>query len=148
MLVDQLVAMYKLEPGERFSYNSEENIIRYDPERMKTPLGNQSLLHEIAHASLGHFSYQYDLELFSMEIEAWEETEKLAQIYEIEIDPRYIEECLRSYDHWITKRATCPCCKQFGLQISFSDFLCVVCDSRWVVNTRKDKGVRRILISS
>jgi len=139
---------YNLTPGNRFSYNSETKAIDYVPESMDTPLGKLALLHEIAHANLDHFSYTYDIELFSMEIDAWKETKKLAKKYEVKVNESHIKNCLKSYDYWLTKRATCPKCKTFGHQRSYDLFSCFVCDTYWKVNHRKDREIRRRVIKS
>lgn len=146
MLDIQSVGNYKMIPGERFSYDSGERTIHYVPEAIDTKSGKLAFLHEISHANLGHFSYRYDIELLTMEIEAWEETKRLAEEHKVSIDNEYINDCLSSYDQWITKRATCPKCKTFGLQKSTVLFSCFVCDAKWKVNKRKDREVRRVLI--
>jgi len=117
-VIQALLSEYKCIPGERFSYSSTNKSVTYIPESLETDTGKLALLHEIGHAVLGHFNYKYDLELFSMEIEAWEEAKRLAREYLVEVDLSHISDCLLSYDKWVTKRATCPRCKSFGLQKS------------------------------
>ena len=149
MLVEQLIASkYKLKPGERFSYNSTNNIITYVPNLLKTRVGKLALLHEIAHANLKHYFYNFDIELFTMEIEAWEETKRLAAQYNISLNNIYIEECLSSYDRWLTRRTTCPRCKTFSYQKTNDTFFCYSCDITWKVNKRKDRRVRRVVIQN
>lgn len=147
MQLKEILHEYNCIPGERFSFSSKNNTITYDPEVIESPLGKLSLLHEIAHLKLGHFCYTYDLELFKMEIEAWEETKVLAEKYNIPVNLKYIENCLSSYDKWLTKRATCPRCNSFSLQKSETHFFCVYCESRWKVSANKDKRIMRKLVN-
>ncbi len=148
MLGTQLVSAYNMIPGERFSYSSETKTIQYIPESIETPLGRLALLHEIAHARLGHFSYIYDVELFTMELEAWEETKRLALEYSVEADIEHIENCIESYDKWLTRRATCPKCSTYGHQRNYDLFSCFICDTYWKVNHRKDREIRRMVIKN
>lgn len=148
MIDIQSIGNYKFIPGERFSYDSRKKTIYYVPKALKTKRGKLAFLHEISHANLGHFFYRYDIELLSMEVEAWEETKKLAKKYNVPIDIDYINDCLASYDQWITKRATCPRCRTFGFQKTAIFFSCFVCDAKWKVNKRKDRRVRKILLDS
>lgn len=147
MQVSEIIKEYNCRPGERFAYSSSRKEITYDPDIIETPLGKLSLLHEIAHLKLGHFSYTYDLELFRMEIEAWEETKRLAELYNVQVNDTYIKKCIESYDNWLSKRATCPRCKEFSLQKTETLFLCVSCDSKWRVNPNKDKRIMRKLVN-
>lgn len=102
-----------------------------------------ALLHEVAHKKLGHFDYKYDLQLFEMEKEAWDEVRKAAKELNLSVDEKHIEECLDTYADWVNRRATCPCCHTFGLQKGNNIFKCIECETKWVVNDRKDRRVVR-----
>lgn len=130
-------------PAGYFSYNSVSDIINYDPKQLKTNLGRLSLLHETSHALLGHLNYNYDLELLILEVKAWAKARELVHQFNISIDENYIEECLDSYDYWVSARATCPNCSTFCLQTEKNLFRCFVCGIRWRVSDRKDCQVRR-----
>ncbi|MCL5093601.1 MAG: hypothetical protein M1355_00475 [Patescibacteria group bacterium] len=146
-MIQTLLKEYKCVPGERFAYSSQNKSITFIAESMRTPAGKLALLHEIAHMKLGHFSYKYDLELFKMEIDAWEEAKVMAKEYLVKVDESHIDDCLLSYDKWVTKRATCPRCKSFGLQKTETLFSCVSCDSQWKVNKSRNKRILRKLIN-
>jgi len=47
----------------------------------------------------------------------------------------------------LTKRATCPDCKNFSLQRGRDSYGCFVCGAKWVVNWRKDRRVKRTIVS-
>jgi hypothetical protein len=130
-------------PASYFSYDSSEDIINYDPKRLKSIEGKVSLLHEIAHQQLGHFHYNYDLELFMMEVEAWHLTRELAYKHGLAINDEYIEECIDTYDSWVEARANCPKCETFCLQEAEAQYHCFRCDTRWKVSTDLSVSVRR-----
>jgi len=71
MPVEELIQKYECIPGERFSYSSSNNLITYDPEAIETPFGKLSLLHEIAHLKLGHFSYKSDFRKLRKRLPFW-----------------------------------------------------------------------------
>ncbi len=117
--------------------------ITYDVDRNGSNDGRLALVHEIGHALLEHRIYQFDAELVKMEMDAWEMTRKLAASYGIAVDENYIAECIDSYDHWMTKRATCPDCTNFSLQRARDEYSCFGCGAVWQVNWRKDRRVTR-----
>jgi hypothetical protein len=54
-----------------------------------------TLLHEIAHATLNHRSFNLDIELINREVEAWEYAQNiLAPRYDLPIDQDHIEDHL------------------------------------------------------
>lgn len=119
--------------------------ITYAAHRMKTNNGRLGLLHELGHAILGHRSYKFDMELLTMELDAWDIARKLAPKYGVKIDERHIEQSVQTYDQWLSKRATCPECTSFSLQKGRSQFGCFACGTRWQVNERKDRRVMRTI---
>ena len=137
---------YRFLPAGFFSYDASEDIINYDPRRLRSPAGKISLLHEISHCELGHFNYRYDMELLMMEIDAWNYTKTLAKKHDVYIDDGYIEQCIESYDTWVTKRATCPKCDNFCLEESENIYSCYVCSTRWKVSSEPQKQVSRKVI--
>ncbi len=145
--IKQILNENQCSPGEVFSFNANTKTITYVPEELEKEDGSLALLHEIAHMKLDHFSYNYDVELLGLEHEAWEETRRLAKEYNMEVDENHIKECLESYDKWLDKRATCPKCGEYSLQRDKNTFGCFVCDCYWKVNERKDREVRKKIIS-
>lgn len=121
--------------------------VYYNSRRMGTNTGKIGLLHEIGHGILAHRVYKYDMELLKMEMEAWDIVRKLAPKYNLDIDEEHIARCISSYDHWLSKRATCPDCANFSLQKDRSTFGCFACGSKWKVNDRKDRRVKRTITS-
>ena len=121
--------------------------ITYDEERIGQNDGKLALLHEIAHARLGHRIYKYDIQLITMEMDAWDMTRQLALQFELTIDEEHIAHCIETYDEWLTKRATCPDCGNFSLQRGRDSYSCFACGAQWEVNWRKDRRVKRTVIS-
>ncbi len=130
-------------PATYFAYDAAAEIINYDEGRLDCSVGQLCLLHETAHALLGHLNYSCDLELYLMEIAAWQKTIRLARRFEVPIDQAYIDDCLASYEIWLSQRATCPDCGNFCLNKTEISFACFVCGCAWRVNDRKDCAVRR-----
>lgn len=121
--------------------------ITYDSRRVKTPNGKIALLHEIGHAVLGHKIYKYDMELIKMEMDAWDFVRENAERYSLHIDEEHIARCIETYDEWLSKRATCPDCNNFSLQKDRNQYSCFACGSKWTVNWRKDRRVKRTVTS-
>ena len=138
-------SQYRFLPSGYFSYDSHEEIIHYDATRLHTPEGQISLLHEISHCELGHFHYQTDVELLTMEIAAWNYTRELARKYHVKLNEHYIADCIESYNIWMQKRGTCPSCKVFCLGENDTQFSCYNCAARWRVSADpQDRVVRRL----
>ncbi len=119
--------------------------IYYNSRRMNNNIGKLGLLHEIGHGILSHRVYKYDMELLTMEMEAWDIARQLAPKYNVDVDEQHIARAIASYDHWLSKRATCPDCTNFSLQKDRSTFGCFACGSQWKVNDRKDRRVKRTI---
>lgn len=133
--------------GQYFMWSPYHRTITYDSRRIKTNNGKLALLHEIAHARLGHRIYKYDMELINMEMDAWDVTRQMAPQFGLAIDEDHIARCIDTYDNWLTKRATCPDCNNFSLQKARDTYGCFSCGAKWRVNWRKDRRVKRTVIS-
>lgn len=137
-------SQYRFLPAGFFSYDAADDIINYDPVRVKTTTGKVSLLHEISHCKLGHFHYQTDLELLMMEVAAWHYTRVLASEQGIKLNEAYIQDCIDSYDTWIEKRGCCPLCDNFCIeQEQNNQYQCFVCNTRWQVSSEPQQRIMR-----
>jgi len=130
-------------PATYFAYDAAADVINYDDGRLEDANGRLCLLHETAHALLGHVSFEADIELFVMELRAWQKTRELAALFDVAIDQVFVTDCLASYEQWLTARATCPDCANFCLNKTMSTFACWRCGCQWRVNDRRDCAVRR-----
>lgn len=92
-----------------------------------------SILHEIGHMEAQHSAYRFDIQLLTMETEAWTIAKKLAKKYRYSLDDDYVQDCLDSYRDWLYKRSSCPLCKQAGIQNDTSTYKCINCGKLWKV---------------
>jgi hypothetical protein len=126
--------------GTEFRWSPQENTIFYD----QTSNDCASLLHEVAHAALGHTAYTKDIELIEMERDAWERAAtQLAATYKISIEDKVIQDSLDSYRDWLHARSTCPHCKATGIQTEKNQYKCLVCTTKWRVNEARMCALRR-----
>ncbi len=102
------------------------------------------LLHEVAHAALGHTQYTRDIELLRFESEAWEcAASWLSKKYAIDIEQEQIESMLDTYRDWLHKRSTCPSCQDTGVQTDKNHYSCLACLAVWRVNEARTCALRR-----
>ena len=97
---------YRFRSGQKFAFRPPRTIIIGPDE----PHDEWLLLHEIAHAGLGHKDFTMDIERLKMESAAWEKAKKLASRYEMEIDEDFIQNELDTYREWLHKKSRCPDC--------------------------------------
>lgn len=101
------------------------------------------LLHEVAHSVLEHHEYQRDVQLLSMETDAWDEARRLALHYGVTIDTDTQEDHLESYREWLHARSRCPRCEATGIQSSSKQYHCLSCMADWTVNEARTCQLRR-----
>lgn len=126
--------------GEMFSWDHTACAITYNS---SLPDASSYLLHEAAHAILGHASYRRDIELIAMERAAWQAAIELAPAYDISIDPELIEDSLDTYRDWLHARSLCPQCSATGIQVRRFDYQCLACHHTWRVNEARSCALRR-----
>lgn len=93
------------------------------------------VLHELAHALLGHNNYQTDFELLKLESQAWELAAKIGQNYAVIISQDHIQNCLDTYRDWLHHRSACPRCGMHVLQQSSKFYRCFNCHKKWQVSS-------------
>lgn len=136
-LLDRLTIDFpniKFVSSERFQWSPEDKTI-YFVEDVKN--GDWSLLHEGGHMLCGHESYQNDLGLLKMEVEAWKKAIEIAKKYEVSIDQQHIDKCLDTYRDWIYKRSSCPRCAQAGIEKTTGNYQCINCQYLWKVSSER-----------
>lgn len=117
--------------GDDFVWSSRHQTVTY--KYGDNPENQWALIHETAHASLGHSNYQTDQHLLVMELEAWKEAKIIAKSLKVTIDQDHIEDCLDTYRDWLHKRSTCPQCDVVGSQNSARHYKCFNCQCTWQV---------------
>ncbi len=125
------------EPGEAFFWSPEHSRITYKAFSTEKPQHTWALLHEASHALLGHKSYQKDLDLLLLEVEAWKKAKELAKRFGIVISEDHIQDCLDTYRDWLHQRATCPRCSTVSLQVSTREYRCHNCLAGWSVSASR-----------
>jgi hypothetical protein len=126
--------------GEDFLWSPETKTITY----IADSDDQASLLHELAHAILGHAAYNRDIELLELERSAWQyATDHLADTYTTVIPSNQVEDSLDTYRDWLHARSTCPACGATGLQIKKNEYKCIACHEKWRVNDARLCALRR-----
>lgn len=126
---------------DHWSYTDQT--IYYDPNQADSLA---LILHELAHALLGHRSFVQDIELITIERQAWQHAKaELAPKYDIDIDDDLVETALDSYRDWIHTKSACPNCDQTGLQVDKSTYQCLTCQNKWRVNLGTSTAIRRYI---
>ncbi len=93
------------------------------------------VLHELAHAQLGHRNYHSDFELIKLESLAWELAAEIGRKYKVEIDDEHIQNCLDTYRDWLHARSLCPSCGMHVLQKDPHHYRCFNCGAQWRVTS-------------
>lgn len=145
--IDNLISKLELDypqfafkKSDCFSWSPNEKTIYFNASNDND---STSLLHELAHAVLGHASYSFDVELVNMECEAWNEVIKLAKNYEISISQEDAQSDLDTYREWLYKRSSCPRCQANGVQNGDKTYQCLACNHKWRVNEARICALRR-----
>lgn len=145
-LLKKLKATYPqltFQSGDTFAWQPQSSTITFAAE------GDSSLLlHELGHALLGHSSYRRDIELLSMERQAWSKAQEIANQLEITIDSETHQDHLETYRIWLHERSLCPNCGLNGLQDSETTYRCLSCRSRWQVNEARTCQLKRKIITT
>lgn len=137
--IDQIIKdhpQFKFAPGAQEHWSPRSNTITYSQSEPFTEL-RYGLLHELAHALLGHNTYSSDFELLKLESEAWDLAIKIGKKYKVKLDPDHIQDCLDTYRDWLHRRSQCPACGMHVLQDSANSYKCFNCGTSWQVSARR-----------
>lgn len=85
------------------------------------------LLHELAHALLGHFSFASLAERLQCERDAWQKTAQLCKQYRLPYDPVYAEANLDTYRDWLYQKTRCKTCGSTCLELDHNRLFCPFC---------------------
>lgn len=129
--------------GPDFCWSPRNNTVFY-AQHKASPLAEWALLHEVSHAVLEHHNYQSDLELISLESQAWDKAKELGAQYGLQIDPDHVEDCMDTYRDWLHQRSACPTCATRSLQQDAQHYRCHNCGQVWkVTSSRFCRAYRR-----
>ena len=137
----------KFKSGELFVWSPQYQTVTYY-KKAALPDGVWSLIHEVAHADLGHTTYYNDFQLLQMEVSAWERAKKIAKSINIKIDEDHVQDCLDSYRDWLHLRATCPTCQTVSLQRQDGLYGCFNCKTTWKVSDSPLCRIHRRIINN
>lgn len=146
-IVEQLSVDYPgwmFRAGEVFSWSPTNTCITYIDESSDENIAQ--LLHEVAHAVLGHASYDRDIALLKIECQAWDyAVHHLAPHYGVylTIESKIVQDSLDSYRLWLHQRSICPRCQAVGIESSKLLYRCLHCHMRWQVNEARTCELRR-----
>ena len=134
---------FKFASGSQDNWSPRTKTITYNASKPAKDL-QCGVLHELAHALLGHANYTNDFELVNLESEAWELASKMSKKYNIKINDDHIQNCLDTYRDWLHRRSACPACGMHVLQKDATNYHCFNCQSDWhVSNGRFVRPYRR-----
>lgn len=132
---------YAFKAGAEFRWRPATGTIYYVTEANEAAA---LLLHEVAHAVLGHDEYTFDVELLRLETAAWEYARQpLARQYAVTVDPTLMDSSLETYRLWLYKRSLCPVCQQTGVQHQKNAYSCINCRHSWRVNEARSCALKR-----
>lgn len=117
-----------------FYWSPQTSTIYLNSGALEKAEGQWALLHEASHAVLGHQSYETDVRLLMLEVEAWQEASVLGKKLGFAIDEDHIQTCLDTYRDWLYARSTCPTCALNSLQVDETTYVCLNCSTRWSVS--------------
>ena len=135
--IEQLAKDYpgfSIERGKQEHWSPRTNAITFNPKQTPERI-RFGILHELAHALLGHTSYQSDFELLKMESEAWHLAAKIGLKYGVTISDDHIQNCLDTYRDWLHRRSQCPTCRVHVIQETNTNYKCFNCGSAWNVSS-------------
>lgn len=147
LLIEKLKQEYPefhFKKSTQFLWSPSEKTIYYTASDM----AYQLLLHELSHGILGHTTYTRDIELITMERDAWDTAGKIASSHNLSIDESLIESTLDSYRDWLHARSTCPKCTATGQQVKKFVYHCPACQHSWKVNEARVCNLRRTALKS
>ena len=141
-LIDRLrqdYPQFRFVPGEVDCWSARLGQVTYSQ-----PVSAFDLLHEVGHALAGHQTYDLDIELLHLEVEAWQLAKKLGRRYRLRIGRHYIQAHLQTYKDWLRRRALCPACDLVSLQAASGLYICPNCNQSWRVPKCPQAAVRRL----
>lgn len=120
-------------PSTDFAWSPKRATISYILDSTGEPIHTYALIHEVAHADLGHNTFDDDFSLLTLEVAAWERAKQIGVSVAVEIDEEHIQDCLDTYRDWLHSRAKCPACGVVSMQAKDGSYTCFNCKTGWKV---------------
>lgn len=118
---------FTFRPGRKFLFRPKKTICYLEADDNFRLL----LLHELAHALLGHFSYDKSLERLQIERDAWEKTRELCEKHSVPFDESIAETELDTYRDWVHQKTLCKTCGLTCLEVSPESLYCPFCQKTY-----------------
>lgn len=135
--------------GEDFHWSPKDSKVYYSTHQKVAEHGVWALLHEVAHAQLGHQSFNNDFDLLRIESKTWQQAVKLGKKYGVVINKDHIQDCLDTYRDWVHNRSKCPNCKVVSMQRDDQLYQCFNCKTVWKVpNSPQNTTIQKIIKNS
>ncbi|MBR6965099.1 hypothetical protein IKH83_02175 [Candidatus Saccharibacteria bacterium] len=115
---------FNFKPGKRFLFRPPKTIFFVADH----PDLDSLLLHELGHASLGHFSFDTDIERLKMERAAWEKAGEIAAKLNIKLNNDLVETELDTYRDWLHQKSRCKKCGLTRYQTKDGIYHCPHCE--------------------
>ncbi|MBR2695430.1 hypothetical protein IKE86_00760 [Candidatus Saccharibacteria bacterium] len=114
---------FSFKPGRKFLFRPPKSIFYLESNENFRLL----LLHELAHALLGHFTFNRSLERLTIERDAWAKTRELCETHGVTFDESLAETELDTYRDWVHQKTLCKTCGATCLEISSESLFCPFC---------------------
>ncbi len=114
---------FTFKPGRKFLFRPRKSIFYIESDENFRLL----LLHELAHALLGHFSFDKSLERLQIERDAWEKTRELCETHSIPFSEEFANSELDTYRDWVHQKTLCPSCGLTCLEVNSESLYCPFC---------------------
>lgn len=132
---------FNFQANQEFHWSPTERTIFFNQNEVHAA---DLLLHELAHAVLGHDGYNYDAELIKKELAAWQYSQtNFYPQYKTKFNQALADEYLDYYRNWLYERSLCPNCGLTGQQTTQGHYTCLTCQNRWQPNPAKQTALRR-----
>ena len=114
---------FTFKPGRKFLFRPKRTIYYLEDDTNFRFL----ILHELAHALLGHFSYNTSLERLKLERDAWKRTRELCATHKVPFSEELAELELNTYRDWHHQKTLCKTCGASCLELDAKSLYCPFC---------------------
>ena len=118
---------FTFKPGRKFLFRPKKTILYLESNENFRLL----LLHELAHALLGHFSFDRSLERLQIERDAWEKTRELCDLHSVPFNESLAEAELNTYRDWVHQKTLCKTCGATCLEVNSESLFCPNCQKTY-----------------
>ena len=128
LFLEKIISLYPnftFRSGQKFKFRQQKTIYYSLSETDNFPI---LLLHELAHANLGHYSFETNLERLKIESAAWEETKNLCQKFNLSFSDDFAKTELDTYRDWLHQKSLCRNCGLIRFETSDGNYHCPRCE--------------------